>query len=119
MMTLENAATGEHCPNCNSEHTIYDSDHGFWQCEECSNVWAYDEDDPDYEEIEDLPTIEEMAGILADEKPENKVEPELPSVLRQICSTSCLALPNALGIAICKVPRQFNRNGSSVAPSEK
>lgn len=50
MMTLENAATGEHCPNCNSEHTIYDSDHGFWQCEECSNVWAYDEDDPDYDD---------------------------------------------------------------------
>jgi ribosomal protein L37AE/L43A len=55
MITTKHIPTDELCPNCNSEHTIYNSDYGFWQCEECSNVWAYNEDDPDYDEPYDDP----------------------------------------------------------------
>lgn len=47
---------GEQCPECQSNATLFDRTFGFWKCEECSNVWGRDRDDPDYDEAEVCPT---------------------------------------------------------------
>lgn len=38
------------CPDCLSENTTFDPGNGYRTCEDCWNVWALDEDDPDYDE---------------------------------------------------------------------
>ncbi|MHC5914875.1 MAG: hypothetical protein ACYTXE_28665 [Nostoc sp.] len=38
------------CINCDSSQVKYDSAFGFYKCEICSETWAKDEDDPDYED---------------------------------------------------------------------
>ena len=40
------------CKKCNSNSTQFNQEHGFWKCDTCSNIWAYDKDDPDYDERE-------------------------------------------------------------------
>jgi ribosomal protein L37AE/L43A len=40
------------CNKCNSTNCLYNKEHGFWQCHDCQNVWAYAKDDPDYDEPE-------------------------------------------------------------------
>ena len=42
----------EQCPNCGSSNTSYDEAFGFHKCEDCSELWAHDKDDPDYEDCE-------------------------------------------------------------------
>lgn len=42
----------EQCPNCGSSETYYDEAFGFHKCEECSELWGHDKDDPDYEDCE-------------------------------------------------------------------
>lgn len=38
------------CPECGSSRTNYVPTYGFWECEECGEVWGHDEDDPDHDE---------------------------------------------------------------------
>lgn len=42
----------EACPDCGSADCTFDRTHGYWECNSCFSVWAYDEDDPDYDELE-------------------------------------------------------------------
>lgn len=42
----------EACPDCGSTDCTFDEVHGYWECNSCFSVWAYDEDDPDYDELE-------------------------------------------------------------------
>jgi ribosomal protein L37AE/L43A len=43
--------TGEEvCEQCNSPHNEYNPTEGFYTCLSCGAVWAYDEDDPDYDD---------------------------------------------------------------------
>lgn len=51
----EGEAIGELCPTCQSDETIFESVFRFWKCEACSTVWATDEDDPDYQDVDQLP----------------------------------------------------------------
>lgn len=41
-------AAGGECPDCGSNNTIHDLIHGHRVCEDCGNLWALDENDPDY-----------------------------------------------------------------------
>lgn len=45
--------TSETCSNCNSNHVAFIGSYGFYQCLECNWCWAYPEDDPIYEEMEE------------------------------------------------------------------
>jgi len=42
----------KHCSKCNSTNSLYNEEHGFWQCNDCQTFWAYPEDDPDHDEQE-------------------------------------------------------------------
>lgn len=43
--------SGFGCPDCGTENNIYqDEIFGFYKCENCSAMWGFDEDDPDYED---------------------------------------------------------------------
>lgn len=52
------------CPGCNSTATRFDSVFGYWQCQECPTVWAYDKDDPDYDQLTDDTTTPTTQGDL-------------------------------------------------------
>lgn len=41
------------CPRCGLEDIKYDEDFGFYKCSNCEHCWGYDEDDPDYDELDD------------------------------------------------------------------
>lgn len=41
------------CPQCGSSNIEYDEDFGFYKCSDCEHCWGYDEDDPDYDELDD------------------------------------------------------------------
>lgn len=63
-------ATGEEvCGVCNSPHNEYNPTEGFYTCLSCGAVWAYDEDDPDYDEDDYLP---EKYKQLPEYKDENR-----------------------------------------------
>jgi ribosomal protein L37AE/L43A len=36
------------CNSKNSKNTTYDHNHGFWECQDCGELWAYNIDDPDW-----------------------------------------------------------------------
>ncbi|MEH2374035.1 hypothetical protein [Nostoc sp.] len=38
------------CPRCESTRLQYQENYGYWECLDCGHVWAFDEDDPDYDE---------------------------------------------------------------------
>lgn len=38
------------CPLCGSAEFLWDEDYGFYQCEQCHNLWGDEEADPDYDE---------------------------------------------------------------------
>lgn len=40
------------CPACNSTNIQFDEDYGFYKCNDCEEVWAYPEDDPDLNELD-------------------------------------------------------------------
>jgi rubredoxin len=42
-----------YCPECGSQKIAYDEDFGFYRCSQCGHCWGYDEDDPDYDEVDD------------------------------------------------------------------
>jgi hypothetical protein len=46
----------EYCRDCRSTNCKYDTDYGFWECKDCGACWGYDNDDPDYDEVDD-PTL--------------------------------------------------------------
>lgn len=48
----------EQCPDCGSKHTRTDSLFNWHKCEDCSAMWGFDENDPDYDEI----PLENMAA---------------------------------------------------------
>lgn len=50
MVMMETLAGEPICPHCNSLKVKFNKDYGFYQCESCGATWAFDEDDPDYEE---------------------------------------------------------------------
>ena len=41
------------CPKCQSKNIEFDEAFGFYKCNDCEHSWAYPEDDPDYDELED------------------------------------------------------------------
>lgn len=41
----------EYCCKCSSVNCTFHETDGYWECRECGTVWAYDEDDPDYDEL--------------------------------------------------------------------
>lgn len=41
------------CPECQSQDIKFDSVFGFYKCNNCGQVWAYPEDDPDLIELDD------------------------------------------------------------------
>lgn len=51
-MILDNQ-NRELCNKCNTL-AIYNSEHGFYKCPACEHTWAYDKDDPDYLELEEV-----------------------------------------------------------------
>lgn len=40
------------CPHCRSQNIVFNRDYGFYSCNDCSSVWGYSGDDPDYEELD-------------------------------------------------------------------
>jgi rubredoxin len=44
----------EMCPVCGALLPTFDEIYGFYKCAACGQVWGYPEDDPDYEEFDDL-----------------------------------------------------------------
>lgn len=55
----------EPCPSCGGRNTVFDSVFRFWKCDDCSSVWAYDTDDPDYDELEDYDICPVCQGTSA------------------------------------------------------
>lgn len=49
------------CDNCGSTNIVFEKGHGFYHCLDCHQVWAFDEDDPDYDEVSD--ENREVGGI--------------------------------------------------------
>jgi transcription initiation factor TFIIIB Brf1 subunit/transcription initiation factor TFIIB len=41
------------CIHCGSQNIVYNHDHGFYRCNDCSTVWGYSHNDPDYDEFDD------------------------------------------------------------------
>lgn len=41
------------CPECSSIDIKFDEAYGFYTCNTCSHYWAYPEDDPDLEELDE------------------------------------------------------------------
>ncbi len=37
------------CPHCESSRINYVQTYGYWECDNCGNIWALDKDDPDYD----------------------------------------------------------------------
>lgn len=48
--------TQKNCPNCESSRTNYVQNYGYWECKDCGHEWALDEDDPDYDDLSDIPS---------------------------------------------------------------
>lgn len=40
----------EQCPDCGGNHTRTDWIFNFHKCEDCSALWAFDKNDPDYDD---------------------------------------------------------------------
>ena len=40
----------EICESCGSSNCKYDQEFGFWKCFNCRYVWAYTNNDPDYDD---------------------------------------------------------------------
>ena len=38
------------CLVCGSENVVFDQTYGYYQCQDCKEVWGYSKDDPDYDE---------------------------------------------------------------------
>lgn len=69
----------EECLNCGSIDSIFDEPNGFYKCNVCQNVWAFDEDDPDYRELETCSNCGGSGYVEADYSYE-------PHEIRTICS---------------------------------
>ena len=53
----------EECPDCGSNHTRTDSLFNWHKCEDCSAMWGFDKDDPDYDEIDPIQDIEAISQL--------------------------------------------------------
>ncbi|MBW4598715.1 MAG: hypothetical protein KME29_03775 [Calothrix sp. FI2-JRJ7] len=42
------------CKKCGTSTVVYDLEYRFYKCKTCGEYWAYDKDDPDYEETDDI-----------------------------------------------------------------
>lgn len=42
--------TNETCPRCDCTQIHYQEVLGYWECLDCGHTWAFDADDPDYED---------------------------------------------------------------------
>lgn len=49
----------EFCIRCGSADIVFDSDYGFYRCNNCNETWAYPKDDPDYDEF-DNPDLQDL-----------------------------------------------------------
>ncbi|MEG4915756.1 hypothetical protein [Microcoleus sp. B7-D4] len=54
MKTQSQKVLDKFCPQCGSPEINYDEDFGFYKYLHCEHCWGYDEDDPDYEEVEGM-----------------------------------------------------------------
>jgi hypothetical protein len=52
--------------DCGSKKVVFEQGHGYYHCLDCDEVWAFDDDDPDYDEM-----------ILPDEYTEGFPYPEI------------------------------------------
>lgn len=55
----------EQCPKCGSLSSDFDEFGRFYECNICKNLWAFDKDDPDYDDVETCP---ECSGTGMDGK---------------------------------------------------
>jgi hypothetical protein len=53
----------EQCPDCGGNHTRTDWLFNFHKCEDCSALWAFDKNDPDYDEIDPIVDIEAISEL--------------------------------------------------------
>jgi ribosomal protein L37AE/L43A len=42
--------TQTNCPRCDSTRLRHQESYGYWECFDCGHTWAFDADDPDYED---------------------------------------------------------------------
>lgn len=86
---------GGTCPECESQRTTLNPDYGHRVCENCGNVWSFNEDDPDYEETELLP-VGSCCMCLKSESP----------TVRNFITVEKLApVPGTgWGCAVCRLP---------------
>lgn len=57
----------ENCPNCESSRIEYQANYGYWECQDCGQVWGLDKDDPDYDEsMIDSQTLRYCIGAALD-----------------------------------------------------
>lgn len=52
---FEEGVDKRQCLNCGSIDSEFDAIEKFYECNVCQHVWAYDDDDPDYRELETCP----------------------------------------------------------------
>lgn len=52
------------CIKCNSANISFNEDYGFYRCSDCGELWAYSQDDLDYEEETDPSAVEELFGNI-------------------------------------------------------
>jgi hypothetical protein len=64
------------CIKCESDRTNYDKAYGFWKCEDCSEVWAFSKDDPDWEDLEPDFNLSAHLEYLAECQAESVFYPE-------------------------------------------
>lgn len=76
----------EQCPDCGSNHTRTDWIFNFHKCEDCSALWAFDKNDPDYEEalyLSQLPNEDDEYVANLIRKEDEKEEEEFMEEMRR------------------------------------
>lgn len=54
VIKLSEDFTPANCPKCGTATVIFNGEHGYYECKTCGSYWAYDKDDPDYQEHGDI-----------------------------------------------------------------
>ncbi|BDA69321.1 hypothetical protein CAL7716_034870 [Calothrix sp. PCC 7716] len=51
---LREDTTPATCQKCGASNVIFDGEYGYYKCKTCGDYWAFDKDDPDYQEHADI-----------------------------------------------------------------